>query len=178
MYNNKDFAYILLFRNSFIFVAYLYKIVHLRNNTILYNNTLIQLIESLMASWECVQDCVVDPSIRLILKRQPHILAEYEAYMEHVQKSYVKYSDYIIETFLTPAKITFARNKFPYNVAYGIQHYNIWSHTPLSSDEITTELAKYFEDPYEPLWFVNEPSMMSVPEVWHCHVFSRQPCPI
>lgn len=64
-------------------------------------------------------------------------------------------------------------NDFPYLVEPGIAHCNLWANRPLSSEEVEAEIARQVPAGSDVAWFVNPPSVQSVPAIWHCHIMFR-----
>eukprot|EP00746_Dinoflagellata_sp_MGD_P130720 gnl/MRDRNA2_/MRDRNA2_64612_c0_seq1.p1 gnl/MRDRNA2_/MRDRNA2_64612_c0~~gnl/MRDRNA2_/MRDRNA2_64612_c0_seq1.p1 ORF type:complete len:387 (-),score=59.44 gnl/MRDRNA2_/MRDRNA2_64612_c0_seq1:40-1200(-) len=74
-------------------------------------------------------------------------------------------------------RVVWRRNEFPYFLEPGIEHHCIWSHpgkllTVSRIQEVLQEDCPM--DEFEYIWFINPPSMKSVPDVDHAHVLYRK----
>ncbi|MEW5306469.1 MAG: hypothetical protein WDW36_008931 [Sanguina aurantia] len=61
---------------------------------------------------------------------------------------------------------------FPYNLANGLTHHNLWSTQPLAPD-MTQALLEMFLPGRELTWWENPTVLQSMPELWHVQVVSR-----
>ncbi|PRW20771.1 hypothetical protein C2E21_8875 [Chlorella sorokiniana] len=66
-------------------------------------------------------------------------------------------------------------NDFPYHLAAGITHFNLWANRPLSQRQIEQHIEQHVPPGADTLWFVNPPVLQSVPSIWHAHILVRQP---
>ncbi|KAF9319476.1 hypothetical protein BG003_009001 [Podila horticola] len=74
---------------------------------------------------------------------------------------------------LNPLEIALKKNEFPYSVKKGIEHWLIWSRSPLT-DEVW--IRRYLEERLpgrDYLFFVNPPELRSVPSIFHVQVFTK-----
>ncbi|KAF9208185.1 hypothetical protein CPC16_008962 [Podila verticillata] len=74
---------------------------------------------------------------------------------------------------LSPLEIVLKKNEFPYSVKKGIEHWLIWSRSPLT-DEVW--IRRYLEERLpgrDYLFFVNPPELQSVPSIFHVQVFTK-----
>lgn len=72
----------------------------------------------------------------------------------------------------TSLPLVCCENVYPYNVRKGIHHWNLWSATTLHDEKNINQIIAFFIPTAKKItWFVNEPHNMSVPDVWHCHIF-------
>jgi len=69
-------------------------------------------------------------------------------------------------------KLVYMVNDFPYFVESGIEHGIVWSTGKLCKDEMLALLDEKLPGK-EKLYFINPPSLQSITEVEHAHVFSR-----
>lgn len=69
-------------------------------------------------------------------------------------------------------KLVYMVNDFPYFVELGIEHGIVWSTGKLCKDEMLALLDEKLPGK-EKLYFINPPSLQSITEVEHAHVFSR-----
>mmetsp|Transcript_367 Transcript_367/g.2864 ORF Transcript_367/g.2864 Transcript_367/m.2864 type:complete len:103 (-) Transcript_367:923-1231(-) len=69
-------------------------------------------------------------------------------------------------------KMIYMINDFPYFVEPGIEHGIVWSTGKLCVDEMLALLEEQLPGK-EKLYFINPPSLQSIAEVEHAHVFSR-----
>jgi len=72
-----------------------------------------------------------------------------------------------------PLEVTLKKNEFPYSVKKGIEHWLIWSRTPLT-DEVW--IRRYLEERLpgrDYLYFINPPELRSVPSIFHVQVFTK-----
>jgi hypothetical protein len=106
----------------------------------------------------------------------------YHGYGDYIKMKYLNFRESRDDNCLLkalPSPITyeyaFVQNKYPYALRKPIRHYLIWSAVPLQPSRVeeiinthraTEKFRKY-------VWFVNDVVAMSVPEVWHCHVFVK-----
>ena len=65
-------------------------------------------------------------------------------------------------------------NEFPYHLEPGIDHAILWSNVELTKDLIEQQIAKHVPADFEYVWFINTPSLRSVPDIHHAHVMSRK----
>jgi hypothetical protein len=63
------------------------------------------------------------------------------------------------------------KNAFPYNLRKGIHHCNLFSVKPLSDEEVNSQISNYIGKRKRFIWFINHPSIQSIPDLWHCHFF-------
>ncbi|EFN50798.1 hypothetical protein CHLNCDRAFT_55564 [Chlorella variabilis] len=61
-------------------------------------------------------------------------------------------------------------NDFPYHLQPGVAHLNLWANRPLTAEEVQEHIAARVPPAAPRCWFVNTPSLQSVPALWHAHV--------
>lgn len=69
-------------------------------------------------------------------------------------------------------KLVYTLNDFPYYVEPGIEHGVVWSTGKLREKDMLALLDEKLSG-RERIYFINPPSLQSVAEVEHAHVFSR-----
>lgn len=127
------------------------------------------------------------------LHRERHTQYLYDMNKQVLKSNYQSYGDYIRITYLGFREVkdennlfksektalikqyAFVQNKYPYALRKGIRHYLIWSVSPLSSSKIQSIIEENKDNEYfkKYIWFVNDIINMSVPDIWHCHVFAK-----
>jgi hypothetical protein len=141
-------------------------------------------------SWEELTKAIAT-DVTLLGRLVPD-LQFYKARIDEIKSEYATMGDYIffkkfsMPTILGPdnkkiadlskkmdaQQILFEKNDFPYAIEDNIEHYLIWSLTPLSSDDIIAIATKNLPN-HEFLWSINPPSVQSVKEIFHAHIYSR-----
>ncbi|KAL4450534.1 hypothetical protein ABPG77_000890 [Micractinium sp. CCAP 211/92] len=66
-------------------------------------------------------------------------------------------------------------NDFPYYLEPGITHMNLWANRPLAPAEVEAAVTERVPPASQHTWFVNTPTLQSVPAIWHAHVLWQQP---
>lgn len=66
-------------------------------------------------------------------------------------------------------------NDFPYYLEPGIAHMNLWANRPLAPSEVEAAAAERAPPGSKRTWFVNTPTLQSVPAIWHAHVLWQEP---
>lgn len=139
-------------------------------------------------SWK---DLLLMPRIAAPLHRSLKFDALYQRYIIDIERTYSSYTDYIKIRYLQYEKyrnnngkissrhghrhrhgivhVAFTRNMFPYNLRKGISHSIIWSSHSLSMEQVKEILSKHNIITF--IIHINDPNTMSIPDVWHCHVF-------
>lgn len=115
---------------------------------------------------------------RLYEQNKTKVRACYASYGDFIkitvlnQGSFIN-TDGLMEAFKTPTSLQYVlvENAYPYNIRKGIHHDMIWSITPIKPNMVDEIIRAKRPDATHILWFVNEEQYMSVPELWHCHVF-------
>ena len=103
-----------------------------------------------------------------------------------VQNNYQKHIDFLkkqnmtaldnIKTIVPNNTITIIPNDFPYNTEKNVLHYVVWCRNVVpTKQEIVSEIEKFalhndFEDF---IFFQNPPSLQSIPELLHYHLFLK-----
>ena len=150
----------------------------------------MKLVTKTKISWKHLTKLISDEhKLMEHLFRLPDIQRNYYLHRSKVNKMYTTFEDYIkislfrfgsiddndgrIMSYPTPTSLTrsWNENVYPYSLRKGIRHYNIWSLSSMSSQEVETMIKTCIPLSKHVLWFVNEPHDMSVPGIWHCHVF-------
>lgn len=65
------------------------------------------------------------------------------------------------------------RNVFPYNFEKTVQHYVLFSRHPLTEREQRALIERMLGTGYQYETLINDISKMSIPNIWHCHVFIK-----
>ncbi|KAJ3236788.1 hypothetical protein HDU81_010357 [Chytriomyces hyalinus] len=147
-------------------------------------------------SWHEVRDTVDTLQLHRF-SRTPAVTASYLDYLHGHVKRYFSVSDCVkVETLGFPAyykdglihavpvekavgwKVrpwTLTLNRFPYALNDGVEHWVLWSIGPneLSTKQIETILRNQL-DGTEFCYLANPPSLKSVPDIHHWHVFVRR----
>jgi len=113
----------------------------------------------------------------------------YNQHRLHSQKHYATYVDFLkislfgfgsslneqgmISAYKTRMSKTyvFIENRFPYNVRKGIRHSMIFAVDILPHEMVDEIIADNLPKTAKVVWYINDPSVMSIPDIWHCHVF-------
>ncbi|PSC67229.1 hypothetical protein C2E20_9081, partial [Micractinium conductrix] len=66
-------------------------------------------------------------------------------------------------------------NDFPYHLCPGIRHDNLWANRPLAEAEVEALIVQHVPPGSDHCWFVNTPTLQSVPAIWHAHVLWQPP---
>ena len=70
---------------------------------------------------------------------------------------------------------TLKKNDFPYYLDEDIEHHLLWSLEEPSQQEVDEILEKHLTpEEFDKVWFENPPSLKTVPNAWHAHVFSKK----
>ncbi|GAB4813255.1 hypothetical protein N2152v2_000301 [Parachlorella kessleri] len=129
------------------------------------------------------------------LGRSPAQLKAYYDYRDDaILKRFASTDDYLlVKVFGVPATLTpgglqaaalppdfheelrvvFRENDFPYYFEEGIEDHTLWANRPLSPWELQQAVAAH-RPRHDVVYYVNPPSLMSVPAIWHAHVISRR----
>lgn len=102
--------------------------------------------------------------------RSKGINANYTDFKKTLAGLNMTLSRYIAEVYLRDGGYTLQKNRFPYDLKPGIDHYVLFADGPRSARFITNKIRSTFPG-LPTLWFVNTPEKQSVKEVWHCHIF-------
>lgn len=139
-------------------------------------------------SWKFIKDTIHDHENTYVFERSPSFKLAHSNNSKLIQREYVLSGDYIKIKYMSwmPFKNSHGKlfavrknesidsviikNTFPYNLRKGIQHYNLFSVSHLSVNEIESRLRD-FVGKKSIIWFVNHPSIQSIPDLWHCHFF-------
>lgn len=132
-------------------------------------------------TWNQLKDAIDNDRWQLF-SRTTLVRNRYAYFKTWVLQNYPSMKEYILEKKLRHAKtqpMALLANDFPYNLAIEIDHSVIWctSHDPSSPP--TIEAYRAFAasnfDPrfFETLLYVNPAEARTVPDMPHCHVFSR-----
>ena len=123
------------------------------------------------------------------LFRTPSVQRRYFYNRQKMQRFYGSFEDFIKISLLrfgsymdtnnklcayathTSKQWVWCENTYPYSLRKGIHHYNIWSVEPLQPHTVNDIIHTVLPDTSKFLWFINNTEHMSVPGVWHCHVF-------
>jgi hypothetical protein len=143
-------------------------------------------------SWQFIKDHIHNNTNTFVFERSDRVRLEHSKNRAIVRNEYVLPGDHIKIDYMnwmpfknTHGKIFAVRqsvsvdsiilkNTFPYNLRKGIQHYNLFSVKPLSSDEVNIRLREFIGNRKKFMWFVNHPTIQSIPDLWHCHFFYIQ----
>lgn len=157
------------------------------------SDDIMKLVTKKKISWKHLMQ-VINPDHNLMdhLFRSPEVQRNYYLHRQKTRKFYASVEDYIkisllnfgymdgpdgrIISFQTPKSMswTWVENSYPYSLRKGIHHYNLWSLQPMTHEEVDRTLEMCIPTSKNFLWFVNEPRNMSIPGIWHCHVFWKQ----
>lgn len=124
-----------------------------------------------MMTWEELMDDDIIP------RRKPEILDKYLLFMKHNSLTYNIMTNIIKDKtkdlHLTP-------NDYPYDVEDDVTHYIIWdlNSEPLDMQSQLDKYRKYAENNFNPDIYdiivkINKVKYQSIPEIKHCHLFTR-----
>ncbi|KAL0051705.1 hypothetical protein WJX82_000719 [Trebouxia sp. C0006] len=68
-----------------------------------------------------------------------------------------------------PPQVVWRPNDFPYYVQDGISHDNIWSTTPLTTEQLIQVMDDKLGPQRRYAYFINPGPLASIPGVWHAH---------
>jgi hypothetical protein len=138
-------------------------------------------------SWKFIKDNIHNHENTFVFERLPSVKLAHSNNSQLIKSDYVLSGDYIKIKYMNwrpfknaDGKIFAVRKKesvdsiiikntFPYNLRKGIQHYNLFSVESLSVTEVNSQLYEFVGG--KNIWFVNHPSIQSIPDLWHCHYF-------
>lgn len=103
----------------------------------------------------------------------------YSSFDDYIKISILNFGSYTddegkIRAYHTPTshEIVCCENLYPYNLRKGIKHWNLWAIRQLHNEhDIQQEIMRFLPHAKKVYWFVNSVENMSVPHVWHCHIF-------
>jgi hypothetical protein len=132
-------------------------------------------------SFEFIKDNVIDGTPNFCFNRSDEVQALYEQHKQmHASETLSqfikqKYFDALTHEN-TNTNGVMVRNAFPYDIEANITQYVVWA----LSDEVAQNIVASLKSgeqahPSKLIWFVNKREDMSVPDVWHCHIFIKQP---
>ena len=117
-------------------------------------------------------------SQRLYEQNKLKVRACYASYGDFIKITVLNHgsflnADGLMEAFKTSTSFDYVmvENMYPYNLRKGIHHDMIWAIQPIKPDLIDNIIRAKRPDAKNIVWFVNEEQYMSVPELWHCHIF-------
>lgn len=143
-----------------------------------------RIVYMVYLTWNQLKDAIQNNKWQLF-SRTKFVRTRYAHFKTWVLQNYPSVKDYILEKKLRHAKtepMALLVNDFPYNLATEIDHAVIWctSHdidpsTPPPTLEAYQAFAAAHFDPrfFETLLYVNPVEARTVPDLPHCHVFSR-----
>jgi hypothetical protein len=106
------------------------------------------------------------------IKRSKEMEKKYEEY-----KKQVNVTNHIFQNVLQNKPFQLAKNKFPYDVQDGIEHYVLWIHPEMKlSYKTIYEILKIYETKLgfkDFIFYENEPRKKSVLEIPHVQVFFK-----
>jgi hypothetical protein len=113
-----------------------------------------------------------------LIERKTETTNEYKKHKEHVKSLGIPYKEYMLnEYFKNNESYVIIKNNFPYDLADGIEHYNLWIHpgnkNPLfhNMEYINELVSKHMTCEF--ICFMNDISLQSVPEITHYHIFIK-----
>jgi len=130
----------------------------------------------------------VDHVCRAVIRRRPVVEAAYELHKRSVLERYESLEDYILGTVFSCGGATqassgkfkaqhceasrwaFTRNPYPYDIAPGLEHWNLWNRSHREDIPGATALITKNFGP-EAVWWVNIPANRTIPGLWHAHIF-------
>lgn len=144
--------------------------------------------------WNTIKADVVGGRTTLTYDRDVECDQRYKNNQQYVKRlKYRRYSDYVKVKLLgfgtrclkdgtlvarkIPGKSVdhlFIKNAYPYTFGDDdIQHYLIWSLTPLEPHVIEDIVAQSSVEYADYVWFVNDMAARSIKDLWHSHVFLK-----
>ncbi|WIA18658.1 hypothetical protein OEZ85_003363 [Tetradesmus obliquus] len=147
-------------------------------------------------TWDQIREIVKIGTVESLgkLRRSEQQLKTYRAFMDKVRQDYASVADFIKISVLDSAsklnsegkkeavdsehggqQIVWHLNDFPYYFEDNVQHWLLWSSDrPLEQQLIAQQIAaKFPEQQWEHIMFVNPAALQSVLAIWHCHVLVR-----
>ncbi|KAF6254300.1 hypothetical protein COO60DRAFT_1542055 [Scenedesmus sp. NREL 46B-D3] len=147
-------------------------------------------------TWDQIGEIVQIGTVESLgrLRRSEQQLKTYHAFMDQVRQDYASVADFIKISVLDSAsklnaegkkeavdsehdtqQLVWHLNDFPYYFEDDVQHWLLWStHKPLEQPAIQQQVAaKFPEQQWEHITFVNPVALQSVLVIWHCHVLVR-----
>ncbi len=95
---------------------------------------------------------------------------QYKCHKAYLARHGYTQSQFIREFYLKDQPAVLIRNHFPYDLERNITHYVLFADEPLEPAEVDSMLRDIFND--QPvLWYVNNPAIQSIKDLWHCQVF-------
>lgn len=141
-------------------------------------------------AWKELEDRITKQhTLQGYLYRSQAMQRLYNQHRLHSQKHYATYVDFLkislfgfgsslneqgmITSYKTRTSKTyvFMDNRFPYNLRKGIRHCLIFALDALEYQKVDEIIAKHLPSTAKVLWYINDKNVMSIPELWHCHVF-------
>jgi len=130
--------------------------------------------------------------IPIDLYRKPDMAQAYDSNRVKVRAEYDHYSDMILVNHLRwmpvdkharrtrgSLSVRLEPNRFPYDVEPGVDHLVLWSVKPLSDEDmhrkIKQQLKRLYKTSVEYVAFVNFVEDQSIRDLWHAHVFVKDP---
>jgi hypothetical protein len=143
---------------------------------------------------------IADGSVEALgrLGRSPLAIKHYWSTMDKLKQEYASVADYLYKRVfgmelqagkdgrlraVVPAGwvegpeevVAWCENDFPYHLAAGVRHYNLWCNRPLPAERVEEEIERNLGVGMERVWFINPPALKSVPAIWHAHIIARDP---
>jgi hypothetical protein len=119
-------------------------------------------------------------------EHQRSVLCDYRSINDYIRIHYLKWNVCIDPTsqkrtaIMSSASIRepiLTVNRFPYDLAHGIQHWLVWCDPKPNEPEkiISNVLNREFpSDRFDRISFINPPRLRSIPDVFHAHIFTRE----
>jgi len=149
-------------------------------------------------SWKYLTEIIQNNRNTEQLQRHPDMADLYQQNVENIISKYGSLSDHIkikymnwksvkccedLDDRLCAVRKTgnhslydiIIKNDFPYNLRKGLEHYVLFSVTPLTDEQVQLRIRYHFENIKAGnfLWFVNQESNQSIPDLWHCHIIIK-----
>jgi hypothetical protein len=151
---------------------------------------MMSLVTNKSVPWKQLEHMITsDHSLQGQLFRTKEVQRMYYQNKMKIHIFYESFEDYIKISLLRFGSMTTCENKiasyqthtskqwvwcentYPYSLRKGIHHYNIWSLTPFTTEQVDRIIQDNIGNSARALWFINDTQNMSVPGIWHCHVF-------
>ena len=125
-------------------------------------------------SWSFLTRHIFAGRASVDLSRTDSMQNRYERHKAYLARHGYTQSRFVMEFYLKDRHTVLIRNHFPYDLDRNITHYVLFADEPLEPAEIDSMLRDIFDD-QSVLWYVNEPAIQSIKDLWHCQVFHLPP---
>ncbi|KAJ1999064.1 hypothetical protein GGI04_004735 [Coemansia thaxteri] len=114
----------------------------------------------------------------------------YQAHLDSIRKEHGSILNYMLQVrladFLNDNKAEYlvVPNDFPYAMPEDMVHYVAWSKKGLFTGDLPSAEAKesieacldklYGAGNYDWIWFINQPHLQTIPDVYHAHVIAKR----